>query len=180
MNVNSDIQHTKDTLKVPYHKDQIEYWGPVNHVFADSFLTMGHTFIYQYFSNLNSKFLKSVFSSFVEMVQNVSEYNEENYQDNLPQSFVRLRDGGGHVVINTVNRIKTEDKLSVQTIFEKAFSIPKEELLAKYKRLLLKGESIGLIMLRKLKNTDIEYSLSENQEGETWLSIELKMNYGNT
>ncbi len=180
MNVNSDIQHTKNILKVPYHKDQLEYWGPVNHIFADSFLTMGHTFIYQYFSNLNSTFLKSVFSSLVEMVQNVSKYNEENCQDNLPQSLIRLKDGGGHVVVNTVNRIKLEDKLYIQSIFEKIFSIPENELFDEYKRLLLKGESVGLIMLRKLNNTNIEYSFSENQEAEAWLSIELKMNYGNT
>tara|TARA_B110000503_G_scaffold143018_1_gene242135 strand:- start:1809 stop:1949 length:141 start_codon:yes stop_codon:yes gene_type:complete len=39
---------------------------------------------------------------------------------------------------------------------------------------------LGLIMLRKLKDATLEYSFSEKQEGEIWLGIGLKMNYGNT
>ncbi|MFT5666976.1 MAG: hypothetical protein ACI9DK_001164 [Vicingaceae bacterium] len=180
MNVQNDIQHKKDLFSLPYVKDQLEYWGPVNRAFADSFLTMGYKFIYQYFGNLDSKFLKSVFSSFVEIVQNVAEYNEGSFKDNSPQSFIRLKDLGGQIVIDTCNSIKPEDKLAVQTVFEKVFDLPKEELQAEYKKLLFKGGSLGLIMLRKLKNSEVEYSLSENDEGELWLSIELKMNYGNT
>ncbi|MDB4061754.1 hypothetical protein N9515_07445 [Vicingaceae bacterium] len=42
---------------------------------------MGNTFIYQYFNNLDSTYLKSVFSSPVVMVQNVSQYAENNYGD---------------------------------------------------------------------------------------------------
>lgn len=180
MNVLKDIQHKKDLFKLPYNQDQLEYWGPVNHVFADSFLTMGNTFIYQYFNNLNSRFLKLVFSSFVEMVQNVSEYNEENYRDNPQQSYIRLKDEGGKIVIATINKIRQEDFASVKAIFENAFAIAESELQNEYKRLLLKGGSLGLIMLRKLKDSYVEYSLAEDNEGEIWLSIELKMNYGNT
>lgn len=179
MNVSSNIQHKKEILNLPFSNDQLEYWGPVNHVFADSFLTMGHTFIYQYFKNLDAKFLKSVFSSFVEMVQNVSEYNEENFKESYPQSFIRLKDEGNCIVINTVNQIETADKLSVKTIFEKAFAVPEEELQVEYKKLLFERKSLGLIMLRKLKNATVQYNFSENNE-EVWLSVELKMNYGNT
>ncbi len=39
---------------------------------------------------------------------------------------------------------------------------------------------LGLITLRKLKDANLEFSLSEKQEGQIWLEIELKMNYGNT
>lgn len=175
-----NIQHKKEAFKLPYQKDQLEYWGPVNHVFANSFLTMGHTFLYQYFNNLNHKFLKTVFSSFVEMVQNVSEYNEESYENNYPQSFLRLRDGEGYIHICTINKIKAEDKVAVQAIFESTFSIPTDQLAAEYKRLLFEGKSLGLIMLRKLANAKAEYSFTENEEGEIWLSVDLKINYGNT
>ncbi|MFT4755704.1 MAG: hypothetical protein ACI91R_000340 [Vicingaceae bacterium] len=180
MNDENDIRHKKELLRLPYIRDQLEYWGPVSHIFADSFLTMGYKFIYQYFGNLDSKFLKSVFSSFVEIVQNVAEYNEGSFKDNSPHSFIRLKDSGGQIVIETCNSIKPEDKLAVQTVFEKVFDMPREELQAEYKKLLFNGGSLGLIMLRKLKNSEVEYSLSENDEGEIWLSIELKMNYGNT
>ena len=180
MNGQNDINNKKDLFSLPYFKDQLEYWGPVNRAFSDSFLTMGHKFIYQYFGRLDSKYLKIVFSSFVEIVQNVAEYNEGSYEVNFPQSFLRLRDTGDKIVIDTVNSIKSEDKLEVQTIFERVFALPKEELQSEYKKLLLKGGSLGLIMLRKLKNSEFEYSFSENEEGDTWLVIELKMNYGNT
>lgn len=180
MDVENDIQHKKDLFSLPYVKDQLEYWGPVNRAFADSFLTMGYNFIYQHFGSLDSKFLKSVFSSFVEIVQNIAEYNEGSFNDNSPHSFICLKDSGGQIVIETCNSIKPEDKLAVQTVFEKVFNLPREELQGEYKKLLFKGGSLGLIMLRKLKNSEVEYSLSENDQGEYWLSIELKMNYGNT
>ena len=35
MNVNSDIQRKKETFNLPYDNDQLEYWGPINTMFAD-------------------------------------------------------------------------------------------------------------------------------------------------
>ncbi|MFT6165459.1 MAG: hypothetical protein ACJAV5_000292 [Vicingaceae bacterium] len=180
MNVNSDIQRKKETFNLPYDEDQLEYWGPINTIFADSFLTMGHTFIYQYFNTLDSKRLKAVFSSLVGMVQNMSAYAENSYEDVHHQVFIRVRDGGQHVLITTANRISLKDKLSLQTIFENKFAIPEAELEAEYRNMLFNGGGLGLIMLRKLKDATLEYSFSEKQEGEIWLGIELKMNYGNT
>ena len=179
MNQENSIQKKKDSFKLPYHRDQLEYWGPVNHVFADSFLTMGHTFLYQYFHHFSGKLLKSIFSSFVEMVQNVSEYNELAFNDNYPQSYVRLKDDSGEILINTANKIKNEDLLSVKTIFEDAFRIEKSLLFEEYKTLLMNNGSLGLIMLRRLKNSTVEFTFSE-EEGEHWLSLELKISYGNT
>lgn len=180
MNVNSDIQRKKEIFNLPYQKDQLEYWGPINSIFADSFLTMGHTFIYQYFNSLDSKRLKSVFSSLVALVQNISAYAENNYKEIQYPVFIRVKDGGQHVLITTANRINLKDKLSLQTIFENTFGIPEEELEAEYKKRLFAGGGLGLIMLRKLKDATLEYSFLEKQEGESWLEIELKLNYGNT
>lgn len=180
MTVSSSIQQKKKIFELPYFKDQLEYWGPVNHSFADSFLTMGRSFVYQYFSNLDHRRLKSVFSCFVEMVQNVSEYNEKSFTENYPQSYLCLKDGGDHIFIKTINKIKPEDKFSVQSIFEKAFAVPEEELQAEYKCLLFDGKSLGLIMLRKLINANLNYSFSQSGEGEIWLSVDLKIKYGNT
>lgn len=179
MNPKNNIQKKKDSFKLPYHRDQLEYWGPVNHVFSDSFLTMGHTFLYQYFHHFSGKLLKSIFSSFVEMVQNVSEYNEKAFNGNYPQSYVGLKDDNGVIIITTANQIRSEDLLSIKTIFESTFKIEESKLFDKYKTLLMKGDSLGLIMLRRLKNATIDYTFSE-ENGEHWLSLELKISYGNT
>ncbi len=180
MNVSSDIQHKKELFNLPYHRDQLEYWGPITPALADSFLTMGNTFIYHYFNNLDSSYLKSVFSSLVVMVQNVSQYAEKSYENWDNQAFFRVKDVGQQILISTANRINLEDKLSVKTVLESIFAIPEEGLDAAYKETLFAGGGLGLITLRKLKGTTLEYSLSEKSEGQLWLENELKMNYGNT
>ena len=68
----------------------------------------------------------------------------------------------------------------MKTVLESIFAIPEEGLDAAYKETLFAGGGLGLITLRKLKGTTLEYSLSEKSEGQLWLEIELKMNYGNT
>ena len=176
----NQIQSKKDLFDLPYRKDQLEYWGPLNHSFSDSFLTMGNAFIFEYFNHLNNRFIKIIFSSFVEMVQNIAEYNEESFTGSLPQSFVRLYDGEEMVTIETANLILEKDLVAVRTIFEKNAEIPAEQLEADYKKLLLSGGSLGLIMLRKLKNSTFEYSLLKTKEGDNWLSLELKIYHGNT
>ena len=118
MNVSSDIQHKKELFNLPYHRDQLEYWGPITPALADSFLTMGNTFIYHYFNNLDSSYLKSVFSSLVVMVQNVSQYAEKSYENWDNQAFFRVKDVGQQILISTANRINLEDKLSVKTVLE--------------------------------------------------------------
>jgi hypothetical protein len=180
MLTDSKILENKTLFDLPFKKDQIEYWGPLNHAFSDSFLTMCHTFLYQYFERLEGKLLKSIFSSFVEMVQNISEYNEKTFTNNFPHSYIKMRDVDGVIVINTANVILEKDFDSIKTIFEKNAQIPENELESEYKRLLLKSRSLGLLMLRKLKNSTFEYSFSEKSDGESWLSQELKINYGNT
>ena len=62
-----------------------------------------------------------MFSSLVGMVQNMSAYAENSYEDVHHQVFIRVKDGGQHVLITTANRISLKDKLSLQTIFENKF-----------------------------------------------------------
>lgn len=180
MKTANKIQEKKELFDLPYHRDQLEYWGPFNHSFSDSFLTMGHSFLYQYFESLNNKVLKAIFSSFVEMVQNVSEYNEEAFTDNLPQSFIALRDEEDGIRIITSNLILEKDLAGVKTIFEQNSAIPEEDLEKEYKSKLMSNGSLGLIMLRKHKNSIFEFDFVKNPEGENWLNLELKINYGNT
>lgn len=176
----SEIVQAKKLLRLPANRDQLEYWGPVNHSFSDSFLTMGHSFIYKNFSFIKSKRLKEVFSSFVEMVQNISEYNEEDYQNEYPQSYIRLKGEEGQIIIDTINCIKDESLLSVKTIFENVSSLDKEELREEFKKKLMSSGSLGLIMLRKLSDSTFKYSITKDKSGINWLSIELRIDYENT
>lgn len=176
----SEIEKKKKLLRLPVKKDQLEYFGPVSREFADSFLTMGHTFLYQYFSHIKSNRLKAIFSSFVEMVQNVSEYNKVEFKDNYPQSFFRLKGDNGTIIIETANRIKEKDLFSVKTIFENVCKLSDEELQSEYKSKLLTNGSLGIIMLKKLPDSNFSYHLECDKNGTNWLGLELKINYGNT
>jgi hypothetical protein len=180
MLMNVDIEKKKQLLDLPFEKNQLEYWGPVNNQFADAFLTMANNFISSCLDVNDLSLRKGVFSSFVEMVQNVAEYNEERFVEDLPQSFIKLKINKNSVVINTANLIATEDLSKIEEIFGQLFLWEREELDKNHRDRLLAGGSLGLIMLRRLKNADFEYQLDKNKLGENWLSLELKINYGST
>lgn len=176
----SEIEKRKELFKLPFKRDQLEYWGPVTHVFADSFLTMGYKFLNQYFDEIGRQRLKSIFSSFVEMVQNVAEYNEKEFKDNYPQSYVKFKTDNKQVIINTANVIKDENLVEVRTIFEKIFSLDEDGLKIEHDKMLMNGGSLGLIMLKRLKDSSFEYIINKDEYGINWLSLELIINYGNT
>lgn len=179
MNTSKAIQEKKDLFDLPFHRDQLEYWGPLDHTFANSFLTMGDAFLKQFFGDNNAKALKPIFSSFVELVQNVSEYNEEEYDTaDLPQSYINLRIENEFVVINTVNKIKDKDVDDLEKRLEDLFSSSEDELAEQRKDMLMGGGSLGFIMVKRLKNAEFEYNFKKGGNDENWLSLELKINYG--
>ena len=67
------IEKRKQLLNLPFNKDQIEYWGPISNEFSDAFLGMGRLFLQQFLEDSHVRLVKGVFSSFVEMVQNIEE-----------------------------------------------------------------------------------------------------------
>lgn len=174
------IEKRKQLLKLPYLKDQIEYWGPVSDDFSDAFLSMGRLFLQQFLIDEHVRLIKGVFSSFVEMVQNIAEYNQKEFKDNIPQSFVNLMLGDELITITTINKVKEKDVENLTQLFENLFAMSKDELKKAHREALLEGKSLGLIMIKKLINSELDWELNTDQEGVNWLSLELKINYGST
>ncbi len=174
------IEKRKQQLKLPFHRDQIEYWGPISNDFSDAFLSMGRLFLQQFLVGVHVRLIKGVFSSFVELVQNIAEYHQIEFEENIPQSFVNLVIEKELITISTLNQVKEKDVVQLTELFEKLFSLSKEELKKAYRDSLFEGESLGLIMIKKLINSNLEWEISKDKEGINWLSLELKINYENT
>jgi len=180
MTTSEEIRQTKDLFGLPFHRDQLEYWGPMGHDFTNSFLTMGDAFLKQFFGNNNGKVLKPIFSSFIELVQNIAEYNEKEYSEDFPPSFVNLRIENQFVVINTANMIRDKDLEELESRLQYLFSSAEDELKEQRKDALLGGGSLGFIMVKRLKNALFEYDFKKGGNDNNWLSLELKINYGST
>jgi len=174
------IEKRKQLLKLPFNKDQIEYWGPVSNDFSDAFLGMGRLFLQQFLINVHVRLIKGVFSSFVEMVQNIAEYNQKEFEDSIPQSFVNLMIGEDLITITTINKVKEKDVKKLSQLFENLFAMSKDELKKAHREALLEGKSLGLIMIKKLTDSELDWELNTDKEGVNWLSLELKINYGST
>lgn len=179
MSTSESIQRKKKLYDLPFHKDQLEYWGPIDHGFANSFLTMGDAFLKQFFAK-NVKLYKAIFSSFVELVQNVSEYNEMEYKESLPQSYVNLKIDNQFVIIQTINKLESKDVDVLEDRLKKLFESTPEEIKELHKKTLMGGGSLGFFMIKKLENTTFEYEFSKEDSDTNWLSLELKINYGST
>lgn len=52
-----------------------------------------------------------------------------------------------------------------------------EDLRAEYKRALFDGDSLGLIMIKRMKDADLSWEILK-KEDKSWLSLELKIDYG--
>ena len=171
------INRRKKLFHLPLKEDEIEYWGPVNNEFCNSFLAMGNSFFDRFLNNLDSKFSKTVFSAFVELTQNVSEYNEAKFKDDLPQSYINLKVSENSIFIKTANRILLEDIKPYEERMKKLESSNWEDLRAEYKRALFDGDSLGLIMIKRMKDADLSWEILK-KEDKSWLSLELKIDYG--
>jgi hypothetical protein len=179
MKVVETISRRKKLFDLPLRKEELEYWGPLNHHFSNSFLTMGNKFLQAYFESISVKTIKKIFTAFVELVQNVAEYSEEKFQNNFPQSYVNLKVEGDEVVIKTANIILTEDVHNLTSKFNWLLNLEGVELDQAHKKALIHGESLGLIMIRKMKNANFDWEIIEQNE-EHWLTFELRIRYEET
>ncbi len=171
------ISKRKRLFELPLKEDELEYWGPLNHEFCNSFLTMGNVFFDKFFKDVDVKTIKTVFSAFVELVQNAAEYNVNHYQNNLPQSYINLKVRENFIQIYTVNQIEEKDVIALKERFEQLNKWSPEELDKNYKEALIKGKSLGLIMIKRMKNANLDWEIAERND-KKWLAVELKINYG--
>ena len=177
MSAAASIDQKKKLFQLPLLEDELEYWGPLNHTFCNSFLTMGNNFFEKFLGDMDMKSIKTIFSAFVELVQNASEYNEANFESNIPQTYVNVKVHEDNVYIRTANQILEKDVKALKDRLDRLESITMEELDADYKDALINNKSLGLIMIKRMKNASFEWEFQQNNE-QIWLSVELKIEYG--
>jgi len=171
------IDQKKKLFQLPLMEDELEYWGPLNHTFCNSFLTMGSNFFEKYLEDMDMKTVKGIFSAFVELVQNASEYNEAHFESNIPQTYVSAKVKDDFVTIRTANQILEADVQTLKERLERLEGLSDQDLNADYKDALINNKSLGLIMIKKMKNASLEWEFEKDQ-GQIWLSVELKIEHG--
>lgn len=172
------IAEKKALLKLPFHKNQIEYWGPVNSEFSDSLLNMSHDFLKKFLFGIHIRHQKEIFSVFVELVQNIAEYNQKEFAESIPSSYVNLIIKNKSVFIATKNEIKEKDIHSISSYLNTLTNYSKAELKEIHREALLEGKSLGLIIILKMKDADFKFEIIKDEQNINWLSIETTINYG--
>lgn len=171
-----NITELKKSFKLPIRKDEMEYFGPINHQLSNAFLGMGHDFMVSYFSKFPRILRKKLFTVFIELIQNIAEYNEKCSNQN-DRAFVKLTVDRGEIIIKTVNFVIKSDVEELQAKFEKIFSLNKEQLKEAYKEALINGTSLGLIMIRNIENENFGYQIKAKDKA-SYLSFEFRMKDG--
>jgi len=170
------IKERKKLFGLPLQENEVEFWGPIDYDFSDSFLNMGNAFLSSY-SKLGYSKRKKFFTAFVELVQNIAKYNETETENNYSHSFVNLKMLDDKVSLVTANQIDAKHVEIVNAKFKEIFSTPKDKLPEKYKTALMNGESLGLVMVRSLEDSTLEWDVVKEGE-ENWLIFKLQMSYG--
>lgn len=171
-----NITELKKSFKLPIKKDEMEYFGPIDHQLSNAFLSMGHDFMESYFSKFPRILRKKLFTVFIELIQNIADYNEKSSNQNR-RAFVKLTVDRGEIVIKTVNFVIKSDVESLRSKFEKVFALNKDQLNEAYKEALMNGKSLGLIMIRNIENESFGYQI-QTIDAANYLSFEFRMKDG--
>jgi len=177
MSSSSSIDDKKKLFQLPFKEDELEYWGPLDHHLSNSFLTIANNFFTRYLGGQDIKTVKTVFSAFVELVQNVAEYNESKLENHIYPSYVKVGFHGHEVHIKTANQLLSKDVDLLRERLEGLESASSEELQQKYKDALINNKSLGLIMISRMDNTTLNWEIHQ-QENQYWLQVALKITYG--
>lgn len=174
------LEEKKELFKLPYHKNQIEYWGPVESNLADAFLSMTSEFLKKFLLGVHGRHLKDIFSAFVELVQNVAEYNKAEFEEQTPPAYLSLVVEKSHVHLTTSNQIKEKDIPFIEGLINDLRNSSKEDLKVRHKEALLEGKSLGLILIMKMRNAQFDFKIEKATEDLHWLCIETTINYEST
>jgi hypothetical protein len=160
--------------------NELKYCGPFSHQFSDSFISMGNIFLQGFFEGESIKKVKGIFSCFVELAQNMADYNELHFAERLPLNFISMEVFDNTVSITTRNIINGDDKQGIEDRLVNLFSQNSDELDDSHKDAIINGKSLGLIMIKRLEESTFNYSFQQNEENNYWLNLELKIEYGAT
>lgn len=180
MKLKEEVLLDETMMNCSQQSNCLQYWGPVGHKFSDSFLTMTNDFLQKYFENESVKKIKGIFSSIVELVQNVADYNEIRFSNGFPNSLIGVKVLESKVMIFTKNKLDSEDVKMLDTLFEKITSLSGTVLESEHKNAILNGKSLGLLMIQRLDESKFDYKIETDQAKESWLHLQLAINYGST
>lgn len=83
-------------------------------------------------------------------------------------------------MIFTKNKILSDDVLSLKFLLKRITGLIGNDLESEYKDAILNGKSLGLLMIQRLEESKFDYKIEINQENESWLHLQLAINYGST
>ncbi len=156
----------------------MSYWGPLEHSMSDNILVMLEVFLKNQTELNSDKKFKSLFSSCVELLQNISDYNQKAGDELDSSCFLEIRALNDKVLVQTRNNIIEKDVESIKEKFQILFSMDENLLEESHKHALLNGESLGLIMLRRVEDSDFEWNIDQDKNNKYWLSLKFSLNYG--
>lgn len=179
MEVQNTITQSTSIEMEGFKKNELSYQGPFGNAMSDSLLTMANIFLQDFFENEPIKKVKGIFSAFVELSQNIAEYYEKRFTI-LPVCIIQLNVEENFVKIKTSNRLEDADLGLIENIFSRISSLEGEELNKANKEAILNGESLGLLMIKKMDDAQLNWEINRDANSIPYLSIDLKISYGAT
>lgn len=166
-------------VNIPLDEEkELYYYGPLNDLFADSFLVASQEFLKANLETENVKKRKAIFLALVEMVQNISEYGKKHIEGILPRSCIMLNIYDSEVVIRTANMVFEENSKAIEKRFKELVLLSGEELNQQHKKALLNNESLGLYMIQKMEDSDLSWKIEKDDNNYIWLYLQLNVRYG--
>lgn len=162
----------------PIENDNVSYWGPMNREISDSLLAMAEIFLQKYFKIVPKQLTKSLFLLFIEMVQNVADYYSEKDIESLNHCYIYFNIEEQGSTIFTGNQILEEDLSKVREVFEELNVLSESQLGEKHKNAIFSKSSLGLLIVKKMKDSQLDWEIVKDSNQNHWLNIKLKVNYG--
>ena len=159
---------------LPFKQNELEYWGPSDKDFSNSFLAVVKDFLSR--SSIEKVDQKKIFTAIIELIQNISEYYESAYKNLAcyPDVFFKITYNKTQLAVRTANIIKNEDVKKHSEFFNTIFSLSKSELELARTNAILEGKSLGLIMIRRMEKANLNYAIQQISEDD-WLLFDLKI-----
>jgi hypothetical protein len=174
MNAVLDIEKKKELFDLPFKQNELEYWGPTDREFSNSFLAVAKDFLER--TSIEKIDQKKIFTAIIELIQNISEYYELAYENLAcyPDVYFNVFYSNNRIEVKTVNKLKAEDVKALSELFDSIFSLSNSELEIERAKAIIKGKSLGLIMIRRMENAYFNYSIQRIGEDD-WLLFDLKI-----
>ncbi len=168
------IQKKKELFDLPFKQNELEFWGPIDTSFSNSFLAVAKDFIGR--SSLGKVDQKKVFTALIELIQNISEYYEIAFKnESCPaDSYLNLKYQDDRIEVTTANKLKIEDVAQLTKLFDEIFNLSHSDLDIARAKAIVKGKSLGLIMIRRMKNAYFNYSIQQIGK-DNWLLFDLRI-----